>query len=113
MTPLVSVVIIQILFSASNVLARQQMRHQPWGMHLLTQPWLYLYFLMQLSGIILQLYVFTVFELGKTASLLSVIAIVTSVTLGWLVLGEKLSLLAYIAIVMAMIAFILLAYSRS
>jgi drug/metabolite transporter (DMT)-like permease len=113
MTPLVLVVTIQILFSVSNVLARLQMRDQQWGKQLFTQPWIYLYFLMQFIGIILQLYVFTVFELGKTATLLSVIAIVTSVVLGWLVLDEKLSPMTYVAIVMAIIAFIILAYSRS
>ena len=113
MSPIVYVITIQVLFSLSNVLARLNMRDQKWGMQLLTQPWLYLYFLMQLAGIIIQLYVFTTFELGRTATLLSVIAIITSVGLGWLVLGEKLDPLAYIAIVMAIVAFVLLAYGRS
>ncbi len=113
MTPYIIVIVIQVLFSTSNVIARLQMRDQQWGVHLLSQPWLYLYFLMQLSGIVLQLYVFTTFELGKTATLMSVVAIITSVVLGWLVLSEKLAPSTYVAIVMAVIAFILLAYGRS
>jgi drug/metabolite transporter (DMT)-like permease len=113
MNALIILILVQVLFSVSNVLARLMMRGHIWNWGLLSQPWLYAYLFMQVLGISLQLYVFTTFELGKTITLLSVTAIVTSVGLGWLVLGEKLSPLIYVSIALAITAFLLLAYARS
>ena len=112
MNPLAVIIVVQVLFSVSNLLARSQMRSQQWDWILFTQLWLYMYLAMQLAGIFLQLYVFTTFELGKASTILSVIGVIASVALGWLVLGEKLSPLTYLAVIIAIIAILILGYSR-
>ncbi len=59
-----------------------------------------------------QLYVFTQFELGKTMTLFAVAGLVMANIAGYLLLGEVLTLKAYIAIALAITAFIILALAK-
>ena len=58
-----------------------------------------------------QLYVFTSIEVGKTMALFGASSIMIVNILGILLLGEVLSVQAYVGVAIAVLAFIILAYS--
>ncbi len=73
------------------------------------QPLVWLYFISRFIATVGQLYVLANFELGKSAALFGAASIILANTLSVLVLREMLSPAAYVAIVLAVIAFLVLA----
>ncbi len=100
----------QVLFSISDLLARAYMPKYGFGLAAFTTGWFAAYFLIRIIAMFGQLYVFTSVELGKTLALFGAVSIVLANILGLLVLKEVLPPATYIAVVLAVIAFLILAF---
>ena len=74
--------------------------------------WFLTYFFIRSLATMGQLYVFTSFELGRTITLAGVLGLITANILGLFLLKEILSPIAYIGIAFAIIAFLLVGFSR-
>jgi uncharacterized membrane protein len=101
----------QLLFTASDLLARTYMSKQGFVLATFFSAWFLVYFLIRIIAMFGQLYVFTVIELGKTMALFGAVSIMLANLLGFLVLKEVLSTGAYIGITLAVIAFVVLAFT--
>ncbi len=107
--PLTVLVGAQLLFTTSDLLARYYMPKQGFSLPTFLSAWFVAYFLIRIVAMFGQLYVFTSIELGKSMALFGAVSIVLANVLGFLVLKEVLSPTAYIGVVIAVIAFLVLA----
>jgi drug/metabolite transporter (DMT)-like permease len=100
----------QILFTAGDFLARVNM--QKLGFHVSTflQPWFLGYLLVRETAMFGQLYIFTQVPLGKTSALFSVLSIILSSLLGFFFLRELFSPLAYVGMMLAITAILILSF---
>ncbi len=99
----------QLLFTTSDLLARAFMPRQGFALETFFSAWFLIYFLIRTIAMFGQLYVFTAIELGKTMALFGACSIILANLLGFLVLKEVLSTGAYIGIVLAISAFLIIA----
>jgi len=100
----------QLLFSTGDLMARTYMRKYGFTLAAFASLWFAVYFTIRTVAMFGQLYVFTSVQLGKTMALFGAVSIILSNILGLLVLKEILSPGAYVAVSMAVIAFIVLAF---
>lgn len=107
--PLIIIIISQLLFTVSDLLARFYMLKQGFALTTFLSGWFLVYFLIRTGAMFGQLYVFTAIELGKTMALFGAASILLANILGFLVLKEVLSPVTYIGITLAIIAFVFLA----
>ena len=110
--PIAVVVGTQLLFTTGDLIARANLRHSPLALSSFLSGWFLIYFLVRQVAMLGQLYVFSRLPVGKTMALFSATSIVAVNVLGVLLLGEVLSLGAYGAIGLVVLAFVLLAVSR-
>ncbi len=110
-SPLVILIATQLLFTTGDLLARAHMRHSPFSMSSFLNWWFLLYFLIRQVAMFGQLYVFSILQVGKTMALFGATSIVVVNVLGVLLLGEVLSLQAYIAIGLVVLGFVLMSVS--
>lgn len=84
------------------------------GFHLGTflAPWFILYLAIRIIASIGQLYIFANLELGKTITLFAVTGLLLANLLGFLVLKEVLSPVTYIGVVLAILAFVVIAFAK-
>ena len=101
----------QMLFTASDLMARAKMRDAGGfsAANLLSARFAF-YMLVRTVATFGQLYVFSRVHLGKTMALFGATSIVLSNLLGLLLLGESLSAQAYVGVSLAVLAFLLLAF---
>jgi multidrug transporter EmrE-like cation transporter len=109
MNPAVVVIVAQLFFTASDLLARTYMPRYGFSLAAFTSGWFALYLLLRIPATLGQLYVFSRLELGSTMALFGAFSIVISAALGFLLLGEILTVPQYFAIMLAATAFIVLA----
>jgi multidrug transporter EmrE-like cation transporter len=107
--PVVVVVATQLLFTAGDLLARANMKHQGFTASAFLTRWFLLYFVLRQLAMFGQLYVFSSVDLGRTMALFGASSIVLSNLLGLLLLSEVLSLGGYLGVALAVAAFIVLA----
>ncbi|MBP9738071.1 hypothetical protein KBD20_00110 [Candidatus Saccharibacteria bacterium] len=113
MSPAIFVVIgTQLLFLTSDIMGRHYMVQDGFKLSTFLSLWFLGYQAVRFVATIGQLYVFTQFELGKTMTLFAVAGLVMANIAGYLLLGEVLTLKAYIAIALAITAFIILALAK-
>ncbi len=110
-SPLLIIVATQLLFTTGDLIARANMRHSPFSPSTFLSWWFLLYFLIRQVAMFGQLYVFSALQIGKTMALFSAMSIVLVNVLGFLFLGEILSLQAYLAIGLVVLAFVVLSVS--
>ena len=108
--PIVIIIVTQLLFTTSDLLARTYMPKQGFVLAAFLSGWFLLYFFIRVVAMFGQLYVFTVVELGKTMALFGATSIILANILGFLVLKEVLSPGAYIGVTLAVLAFLVLAF---
>ena len=109
MTPIWILVGSQLLFTASDLTARANMRGEgTFSAHNFISLWFLAYMLLRTVATFGQLYVFTQAQLGRTMALFGATSIVLSNLLGLLVLGESLSAPAYVGVSLAVVAFLVL-----
>lgn len=111
MNPVLIVILTQLLFTTSDILARYNMKSGGFNLNNFISIWFVSYFLIRIIAMFGQLYVFSNVELGKTAALFGVSSIVIANIVGFLLLGEILSVKAYIGVSVAIIAFLIMATS--
>lgn len=107
--PVVVIIGTQMLFTASDLLARAYMPKQGFALTTFLSGWFLVYFSIRMIAMFGQLYVFTSIELGKTMALFGAVSILLANLLGFLVLKEVLSPGAYVGVTLAIIAFLVLA----
>jgi len=111
-SPLLIIIITQLLFTTSDLIARANMRTNPFAFSTFISWWFLAYFSIRQVAMFGQLYVFSQLQVGKTMAFFGATSIVIVNVLGFLLLGEILSRQAYIGVVLTVIAFIVMAYSR-
>lgn len=84
------------------------------GFHLdsFFKPWFLTYMAVRTVATFGQLYVFSVFPLGKTMALFGAVSILISNVLGFLLFKEVLSLPNYLAVSLCVVAFLIFALSK-
>lgn len=110
-SPLLIIVGTQLLFTTGDLIARANMRHGPFALSTFLSWWFLSYFLIRQIAMFGQLYVFSALQIGKTMALFSATSIILVNILGVLLLGEVLSVRAYLAVGMVVLAFIILSIS--
>lgn len=106
------IIMSQILFTGSDLLARNNMTKLGFKPATFLSMWFLFYFSIRTIAMFGQLYVFTSTELGKTMALFGAISIVLSNLLGFLILKEVLPVGVYVGVSLAVIAFLILAVSK-
>lgn len=109
---IIALIVAQLLFSFGDVLARFKMNKHGFTTTNLLSLWFLVYGVTHIAATMTQLYVFTNVELGRTITLFAVSGIVLANLTGLLLLGEVLSFWSYIGVAVALVAFLILAYSR-
>jgi multidrug transporter EmrE-like cation transporter len=107
-SPVFIIVATQLLFTTGDLIARANMRHSPFVLSTFLSGWFLFYFLIRQVAMFGQLYVFSALQIGKTMALFSATSIVLVNVLGIFLLGEVLSVRAYLAVGMVVLAFIIL-----
>ncbi|MEN6425071.1 MAG: hypothetical protein ABFE13_06900 [Phycisphaerales bacterium] len=110
-SPVMVIVATQLLFTVGDLIARANMRHSPFVLSTFLNWWFALYFLIRQVAMFGQLYVFSLLQVGKSMAFFSATSIVVVNALGVLLLGEILSVQAYLAIGFVVLGFIVLALS--
>ena len=100
----------QLLFSTGDLLARNYMRKYGFTLATFLSLWFAIYFTIRTVAMFGQLYVFTTVQLGKTMALFGAVSIILSNIFGFLLLKEVLSPGAYVAVALAVTAFVVLAF---
>ena len=98
--------------SGCDLLARANMRGGDYSFSNFSKHWFWAYFFIRQIAMFAQLYVFAKFELGKSMVLFGAVSIVIANLLGVLLLKEVLRPAEYFGIVLAITAFVVIAYSK-
>lgn len=109
--PMIIIIVTQLLFTVSDLLARNYMPKQGFVLATFLSGWFLIYFSIRMVAMFGQLYVFSSIELGKTMALFGATSIVLANLLGFLVLKEVLSPGAYLGVMLAILAFLIIALS--
>lgn len=109
MNALVIIVLAQLLFSTSDLIGRYLMSTTGFTAASFLSGWFLTYFVIRNVAMMGQLYAFSQLELGATMALFGAVSLVLANALGFLVLKETLSPIAYVGVVLAVLAFLVLA----
>jgi len=100
----------QCLFTLGDVMGRTYMAKYGFKISSFLSLWFLIYLLVRQVATFGQLYVFATIQLGKTMAMFGAVSIVLSNIVGFFYLGEKISLISYVGILLAILAFTLMAY---
>ena len=100
----------QLIYSASDFIGRYYMSKHGFHAASFWMPWFFWYQLIRQIAMFGQLWIFACVPLGKTMALLGATSIVISNVLGFLFLKEVLSPSAYMGVMMAVIAILIMAF---
>ncbi len=112
LSPITAAIAGQLIFTAGDLIARANMKSMGFRLSTFLSGWFVFYFCIRQIAMFLQLYVFASVPIGKTMALFGAISILLSNALGILFLGEYLSTGTYIGIVLAVMAFAVLAFVK-
>lgn len=108
MSAIIVILITQLIFSVTDLLARSHLRSTNLSVASFLAPWFITYAVVRVLSTGAQFYVFTKVDLGKTVTLFSVAGIIFANILGVLFLKEVLSAKDYLGVVLAIIALVIL-----
>ena len=111
--PLVIVLIAQVLFSLSDIIARQHMKQLGFHVASFISSWFLVYFLIRMVAMFGQLYALANFELGRSQTLFGVTGLAIANIVGVLYFKEILSPYAYAGVVLAIIACLLVGFRKA
>jgi hypothetical protein len=100
----------QLIYSISDFMGRYYMSKHGFHAASFLMPWFLWYQVIRQIAMFGQLYIFAVMPLGKTMAMLGATSIVVSNVLGFLFLKEVLSPIAYVGVMMAVIAILIMAF---
>ncbi len=109
-SPMAVALLSQLLFTAGDLMARSNMKAGGFTLANFCTWWFAAYMAIRQFATFGQLYVFSNFELGKTSAVFGAISIALSNLLGLLLLGEMLPAASYLAVSLAIAAFLILAF---
>ncbi|MBP7830738.1 MAG: hypothetical protein KA248_12565 [Kiritimatiellae bacterium] len=98
----------QFLYSISDFMGRAYMARYGFRVAAFWSGWFLAYLVIRQVAMVGQLYLFAHVPLGKSMALLGAVSIVISNLLGWLFLGEVLSLYGYLGVFLAMTAILVM-----
>ena len=107
-SPYFMIIAAQVLYSIGDLIARANLKGGNFNLTNFYKNWFVIYFVLRQFAMFAQLYVFSKFELGKTGALFGAASICISSALGFLLLGEVLSVKNYLGIILAISAFMVL-----
>ena len=107
------VVISQLLFTSSDLLARHNMHQSGFKVSSFISSWFVTYALIRTVATFGQLYIFSSLEVGKTMALFGATSLILVNVLGLLILKEQLSLLSYFGITLAVLAVLIISISKN
>lgn len=99
----------QLVFTVGDLMARSQLSRHGFLQSTFMAPWFVAYLFLRTIATIGQLYVFSRVDLGKTMAFFGAVSIVAASVLGYLVLHEVLTPWSYLGIMLAVLAFFMLA----
>ncbi|MCB9822398.1 hypothetical protein H6801_03485 [Candidatus Nomurabacteria bacterium] len=102
----------QLLFTASDLLARHNMNVHGFKMATFVSWWFLVYATIRTVATFGQLFIFTQMEVGKTMAMFGATSLVLVNVLGFLLLGEKLSPPIYLGIMLAVAAILLVGLNK-
>ena len=102
----------QILFLISDLLGRHYMPMLGFRTSTFISWWFLGYQAIRFVATLGQLYIFTHLELGKTMTLFATASLVMANLAGYLLLGELLDIRVYIGVLLAITAFIVVAFAK-
>ena len=100
----------QLVYSISDLMGRYYMSKHGFHAASFWMPWFLWYQVIRQIAMFGQLYIFACVPLGKTMAMMGAASIVISNVLGFLFLKEVLSLVAYLGVMMAVIAILIMAF---
>jgi uncharacterized membrane protein len=100
----------QLVYSISDFMGRYYMSKHGFHAASFLMPWFLWYQIIRQIAMFGQLYIFAAIPLGKTMAMLGATSIVISNLLGFLFLKEMLSPVAYVGVMLAVIAVLLMAF---
>ena len=106
------IIISQLLFTGSDLLARNNMYKYGFKPETFISLWFLIYFLIRTIAMFGQLYVFTSTEIGKTMAMFGAMSIILSNLLGFLILREVLPVGVYVGVSLAIAAFLIMAFTK-
>jgi multidrug transporter EmrE-like cation transporter len=109
MNPILVIVVVQFMFTVSDVIGRHLMTTSGFTPQTFLSAWFFLFVLIRNIAMFGQLYVFSKLELGHMMAITGAVSIVLANVLGFLFFREVLSTQAYIGVVVAIMAFVILA----
>lgn len=112
MHPILIIIGSQLLFTTSDLLARHNMQNRGFKVATFLTWWFGVYIFIRTVATFGQLYIFTQMEVGKTMALFGATSLVLVNVLGFLILGEKLSLGVYIGVMLAVAAILVIGFAK-
>ncbi len=100
------------MFTTSDLLARHNMQIHGFKAATFVSWWFLVYATIRTVATFGQLYIFTQLEVGRTMAMFGATSLVLVNVLGFLILGERLSLPVYFGIVLAVLAILLVGLSK-
>ena len=110
--PVFIILVSQALFATSDLIGRYYMHKMGFNLAAFASLWFLLYFFVRMAATVGQLYVFTHVELGKTIALFGASSIILANILGFLFLQETLSPIAYVGVMLAITAIVVVALAK-
>ena len=107
--PIMIVIIVQLLFTASDLVGRYFMAERGFTLTSFFSAWFIGYLLLRNIAMFGQLYIFSKIQLGHTMALFGATSIVLANMLGFFLLKEALSMTTYLGVTLAITAFLVLA----
>jgi len=100
----------QLIYSVKDLLARSLVKGGNFGAEVFQKPLFYLILVMHFTALMLQLYVLSEYQLSRAMTGFAVISIIFASVLGFIFLGEKITLPMYIAISLAFASLLVIAF---
>lgn len=108
--PFVILIVAQLAFTIGDLLARKELAVRGFSAGTFMAGWFVIYLITRIIATAGQLYVFSTAELGRVMALFGALSIILANVLGFLVLKEVLPVGGYIGIMLAITAFLILAF---
>ncbi len=99
----------QLLFSISDLMGRRAMSAHGFTLASFFTWWFLIYTVIRQIAVFGQLYIYSTMELGRTVALFGAGSIIVGNILGFMLLGEKLTVPVYVGVSLAICAFLALA----
>ncbi|MDQ5886041.1 MAG: hypothetical protein QG628_438 [Patescibacteria group bacterium] len=102
----------QLLFTTSDLLARHNMQMHGFKTATFVSWWFLVYATIRTIATFGQLFIFTEMEVGRTMAMFGATSLVLVNVLGFFILKEQLSLQIYLGIMLAVLAVIIVGFSK-